>query len=423
MKRIFFLIFLLSFVSSALALMICGQELPEAPAGFDGATNGAASQSAVDAARSVFMEIRTPEEGLGPIYNEVSCVSCHQNQGVGGAAQTLEFRAGHVDGRRQRWQREVRHRFDTNGSSGAFVAATAVMANGTLVPNRSLINQRATCPDAQERMTDAENVRAARLSLPLFGDGFVEAVPDATLLALAKQNGGEAIQVPVVELSGVTAVGRFGWKDQHASLLSFAGDASVNELGMTNLLFPDESVVGVCASVSASAPEPNDTNGDINELATFMRTLKVPPRHLPTDATALSDISAGEALFKKIGCATCHTETLVTAPARTPILGGSLMVPAAIGGKQFHPFGDYLLHDIGTGDGIVQNSPDDTANKIRTMPLWGLSTRTQLMHDAKSATFTEAIQRHKNEAAGAERNFERLADTERILLFEFLGSL
>jgi CxxC motif-containing protein (DUF1111 family) len=294
-----------------------------------------------------------------------------------------------------------------------------VMANGMSIPNRSLINQRAICADAQERMTHAENVRAVRLSLPLFGDGFVEAVPDATLLELAKQNGGEAIEVPVVELSGVTAVGRFGWKDQHASLLSFSGDASVNELGMTNSLFPDESVTGVCAPQT----ELNDAHGDINQLATFMRALKAPPRNLPADATALADISKGQRVFEKIGCAGCHTETLVTAPAGTSILGGSLTVPAAIGGKQFHPFGDFLLHDIGTGDGIVQNGPDDTANKIRTMPLWGLSTRTQLMHDAGSATFEEAIERHKNEAAGAERRFDRLADTERILLFEFLGSL
>lgn len=417
--RKFLLISLLSLVCGALGLIICAAGLPEAPAGFDGVTNGAASQGDMDAARDVFTEIETPQVGLGPVYNDVSCVACHQNQAVGGASQTLEFRAGHYDGGRQSWRREVRHRFDTNGSSGTYVAATAVLANGMLIPNRSLINQRATCAAAQEHLTDADNIRAARLSLPIFGDGFVEAVPDATLLALAKQNGGEAIQVPVVEMNGVTAIGRFGWKDQHASLLSFSGDAYVNEMGVTNSLFQDESVTGVCAPQT----QLNDTHGDINQFATFMRSLKVPPRNLPADATALSDVAAGQAVFEKIGCATCHTETMVTAPAGTSMLGGSLIVPAAIGGKQFHPFSDFLLHDIGTGDGIVQNGPDDTANKLRTMPLWGLSTRTQLMHDAGSATFTEAIERHKREGAAAERKFERLADTERILLFAFLGSL
>src|SRR4029077_7178912 len=117
------------------------------------------------------------------------------------------------------------HRGDTNGSTGTFVAATAITANGTAIPNRSLINQRAICPDAQEHLTDVDNIRATRLALGLFGDAFVEAVPDSTRLAFAAKNREEAIMVPTLEASGVEEVGRFGWKDQHNSLLSFASDA------------------------------------------------------------------------------------------------------------------------------------------------------------------------------------------------------
>ena len=149
-----------------------------------------------------------------------------------------------------------------------------------------------------------------------------------------------------------------------------------------------------------------------------MRSLKVPPR-----GTITPQVTAGQAIFESLGCNSCHVETLVTAPSGTSILGGSLIVGDAIGGKQFHPFGDFLLHNVGTGDGIVQNGPDDTAQKVRTMPLWGLGTRTQLMHDAQSTTYSDAIERHRGEAADEERRFERLTPAQKSLLYQFLGSL
>lgn len=406
----------MTFSLLALGMVISAETFPEAPSGLDGLTNGFVEQNVMNDAIDAFSETETPDKGIGPTYNDVSCVNCHQNQAVGGAAQVLELRAGHYEGGRQHGMRDMRHRFDTNGSSGTFVAATAITANGTPIPNRSLINQRATCRDAQEHLTDADNIRATRLALPLFGDGFVEAVPDATLLALARQNGGEAIEVPVVELNGVTAIGRFGWKDQHASLLSFSGDAYINEMGFTNALFPEEAVTGVCPN--ANAPEPNDVQDDVHTFAVFMRSLKVPPR-----GTITPQVIAGQAIFESLGCATCHVKTLVTAPSGTPILGGALVVGDAIGGKQFHPFGDFLLHDIGTGDGIVQNGPDDTAQKVRTMPLWGLGTRTQLMHDGQSATFSDAIERHHGEAGDEARRFARLSAAQKSLVYQFLGSL
>ncbi len=351
---------------------------PEAPQGFDGFTNGFVTQSSMDSDVAQFSQIEQPTpDGLGPVYNAVSSTDCHQSVAVGGASQNLEFRAGHNDGTRPSWSFSQRHHGDTNGSSGTFVAATTITANGTPIPNRSLINQRAICPDAVEHVTDADYIRASRLSLSVLGDGFVEAVPDATLLAIAAHNQGEAIQVPVLEANGVTEVGKFGWKDQHASLLSFAGDAYVNEMGITNRLFPAESTT-VCQPSGVTSP--NDTGADIDQFAEFMRTTKAPPR-----GTITTQVTQGQAIFEQIGCNTCHVETLVTAPAGTIIHGGMFTVPDAIGGKQFHPFGDFLLHDIGTGDGIVQNGPADTQYKVRTMPLWGLRTRPQLMHDASRA--------------------------------------
>ncbi len=408
-----------TFALLALGIVIGAHQIPEAPAGFDGQTNGMVPQNVMDDLATTFAEIETPEKGLGPLYNAVSCVDCHQNIAVGGASQVMEFRAGHYDGGRPSSFSGRRHRGDTNGSTGSFVAATAAMANGTPITERSLINQRATCADAQERLSDADGVHAARLSLSTLGDGFVEAVPDATFLAIAKSNHGEAIQVPVLEVPGnVTEVGRFGWKDQHASLLSFSGDAYVNEMGITNALFPDE-VTTVCQRSSVTEPnDPGAATDDIHNFATFMRATKVPPRGPITPA-----VLQGQTIFERIGCAGCHVETMVTAPVGTAIHGGAFVIPDALGGKQFHPFGDFLLHDVGTGDDILQNGPADTVNKLRTAPLWGLMTRTQLMHDGRSASYDDAIERHRNEAADEAAKFKGLTPAQKSLLYQFLGSL
>jgi CxxC motif-containing protein (DUF1111 family) len=98
-------------------------------------------------------------------------------------------------------------------------------------------------------------------------------------------------------------------------------------------------------------------------------------------------------------------------------------VPAALGNKIIHPFSDFLLHDAGASDGIVQNGGQGTRNKIRTVPLWGLRTHTRLMHDGLSLTITNAIQRHAGEATGVISQFYALSDTEKNQLLAFLGSL
>ena len=417
-RIVFKIVVATTFALLGVGMFIGAQSIPEAPAGFDGLTNGLVTQNVMDTAAVTFSEIETPEKGLGPVFNAVSCTDCHQNVAVGGAAQVMEYRAGHTargEHSRDDYFNNGERRGDTNGSSPVFTAAAAVLANGDTIPDRSLINQRAICADAEEHVTSNDTTRAARLSLSVLGDGFVEAVPDSTLLALAKTNGGQAIQVPVLEVPNTIEVGRFGWKDQHASLLSFSGDAYVNEMGITNQLFPDE-VTAVCEP--ANVPHPNDVDHDLGNLATFMRATKVPPRGPITPA-----VQQGQAIFESIGCAGCHVETLVTAPAGTSIHGGAFVILDALGGKQFHPFSDFLLHDIGTGDGIQQNGPPETAYKVRTMPLWGLRTRTQLLHDASAGTFSKAIERHDHESADEARKFKQLSPAQQQLVYQFLGSL
>ena len=163
-------------------------------------------------------------------------------------------------------------------------------------------------------------------------------------------------------------------------------------------------------------PEPEDDGTDVLSFANFMRSTKAPSRGDLTE-----DVIAGVQLFNQIGCATCHAPSITTANAGTKINGGSFVVPKALGNKIIHPFSDFLLHDIGTGDGIVQD--DAPGNKLRTAPLWGLRTRLRRMHDGASLTVLDAIRRHGGEAAVVIDGFKALTGAQRMQLLAFLDSL
>jgi len=385
------------------SLVVEGQGgAPEAPAGYDNRTNGLVSQADFDTLKAVFEERDEIANGLGPVYNAQSCAECHQSPVTGAGSQVSELRAGHRD------------------SGGNFVDA----------PGGSLINDRAIDASIQERVPGAEDVRTFRMSTNTLGAGFVEAINSNTIAALASAQPGQSngqingtlIQVPVLEAPGNNRVGRFGWKNQNSSLLSFAADAYLNEIGITSRLLATENTsMGRSVLAFDHVPDFEDTDNDIDEFAQFMRATKVPPRDTALAGTA--DAVNGSQLFDSIGCNTCHTRTIVTAPAGTSINGGALVVPAALGNKTIHPFSDFLLHDIGTGDGIVQNGGQGTANKLRTSPLWGERTHDRHMHDGQSLTFTEAILRHAGEAAGVINRFRALTATQRNQIVTFLQSL
>jgi CxxC motif-containing protein (DUF1111 family) len=249
--------------------------------------------------------------------------------------------------------------------------------------------------------------------------------------------------VPIVEsTSGETRPGRFGWKNQHASLVSFSADAYLNEMGITSALQPDEVVNTTCGN---TAPQPNSPTepgliDDVNRFARFMRATKAPPRDEKLAAAA--GAKRGEQLFAQVGCATCHVPTLQTAPAGTK-LTSMFTVPPALGDKIFHPFSDFLLHDVGTGDGIVMNPEEhagrrvflrtlrnfsardveSTQFKLRTPPLWGVRMRTRLMHDGASVTLNDAIRRHRGEAIEVYQRYNLLSDADQEAMLAFLRSL
>ena len=373
----------------------------EAPTGFDNQSNGLVNQATFDADRVTFDEQEDIDRGLGPVFNARSCGECHANPVSGGGSQVTELRAGHFDGR---------NFFDH--------------------PGGSLINDRAIDSLIQERILAGNEVRTLRLSPSVLGLGYVEAIDDDTLADLARAQFfftggrifGQLIKVPVAEAGGALRAGRFGWKNQNASLVSFAADAYLNEMGITSTLQPTENTSnGNSVAAYDKVPDPEDTDNDVAVFAQFMRATKAPPRD--TSLAGTPDALAGAQLFNQTGCNVCHTGTLRTASPGTVINAGQFMVPDALGNKVIHPFSDFLLHDVGTGDGIVQNGGPFSRNKVRTAPLWGLRIRTRLMHDGQSLTPRDAILRHDGEARFVINNFRGLSDQQKNQLLIFLRSL
>ncbi len=396
----------------------------EAPTGFDNLTNGYLQQGpdfetinedtveppiqgqgtgSFNDNRFIFEERETIDDGLGPTFNAQGCVECHQNVVTGGASQITEHRTGRT-------------------MNGEFFESLG----------GSLIHSRATHPDIVERVYWADEIRTFRMSTNTLGGGFVESIANSTLLAIRDKQPtalrGTAVMVPVLEADGQGRIGRFGWKSQHASLVSFSADAYLNEMGITSPLLPDENTYsGTDISYDSPkygsrydpVPEPEDDGVDIVAFADFMRSTKAPSRG-PID----SAVKTGESLFNQIGCGICHTPSIVTAAPGTRINGGQFTVPEALGNKVIHPYSDFLLHNIGTGDGIpVLPTLPSTANQIRTAPLWGLRTRNRLMHDGLSFTGQEAILRHAGQAAGVTNKYKTLSPSQQAQLLKFLNSL
>jgi CxxC motif-containing protein (DUF1111 family) len=200
-------------------------------------------------------------------------------------------------------------------------------------------------------------------------------------------------------------------------------------MGITSPLQPTENTnmgVSVAAFDTVGDPEeaptgPNPFGPDVEFFARFMRATKVPPRDTALAGTA--DAIAGASLFTSIGCANCHTPTIQTAPVGTVLNGGKLVLNAALGDKIIHPYSDFMLHDVGTGDGIIQNGGSGSRNKLRTPPLWGLRTKSRLMHDQFNTTRFNSILRHTNEAEPVIQNFINLSTTNQNKLLTFLNSL
>jgi CxxC motif-containing protein (DUF1111 family) len=388
----------------------------EAPESFD-SQNGLLSQKQFLEARQAFEEIETPQKGLGIHFNEASCAACHRASGAkrlpGGSGPITEIRAGFL------------------GFNNEFFPAPG----GTLITTKAV---GGATPEIKA-LSDKQNIRDRFITPSLFGAGFVEAVPDEELRKIQRKqmsdsNGrirGVIREVPILEAPGYTGVGRFGWVAQHTSLLSFSADAYRNEMGITSPLAPNDNTV-LGDPVDDGVADPEDKGGefgeDVESFANFMRALAAPPRLLPSDKKERNEVDEGFRVFKSTGCSACHLVEMETAHEGTLINARTFRVPKALGNKKFHPYGDFLLHDIGTGPSTLREGmPLEARGKIRTAALWGLGTKLvnsePLLHDGAATTVEDAILRHKNTAAEEADKFRRLPDRDKIRLMKFLRSL
>jgi CxxC motif-containing protein (DUF1111 family) len=343
-----------------------------------------------------FTEVETSEEGLGPAFNGTSCAVCHNVPAVGGSSTILEARAATVN--------EAGEFRALDDSGETLMHLFSIPTHGCQV----IIPETAT-------------IIARRASIPLFGVGLVEAIPDDQILARAdpddRDGDGVSGRAAMVDdpVTGALRVGRFGWKGQHATLMAFGADAYRNEMGITNDIFPREALYGIGADALArcdAMPDPEDVpdpltrRRGIDNFESFMKFLAPPPR-----GPVAGLERAGERVFGTLGCARCHVPQLVTGPSENRLFDR----------RPVDLFSDLLLHDVGTGDGIRQAGA--AANEIRTPALWGLRMRRPLLHDGSAATIQDAIARHGGEAATTRLDYERAADADRDALLAFLRSL
>jgi CxxC motif-containing protein (DUF1111 family) len=339
-----------------------------------------------------FAATETPDEGLGPIFNDTSCGACHSVPVTGGGSARLETRFG----------ARIAGKFDPLTAQG-----------GSLIQEKG-IGIAGECNYVGELVPSQATLQSKRRSTPLFGLGLVDAVPDGALQALAaleRAFPGETGRVAMVHdiARNRNAPGRFGWKNQVPTLHQFAGDAYLNEMGVTSPEFPDELCPqGDCALLRCNPlPTLNDDGTGPKAFQDFMTMLGPPPR-----GTITAAVRHGEQVFRQTSCNHCHTETLIT---------GSSPVPA-LRAKVFHPYSDFLLHDMGIlGDGIELGGA--RGNEFRTSPLWGLRQLTSFLHDGRAGSIEQAIRAHAGQGDRAAQAFARLSPGDRADLLAFLNSL
>ena len=403
--------------------------------------------------QATFIEVDGLPE-LGPLFNSRSCGTCHFQPALGGTGSFIN---------------EIRVRNNTRPGPVQIFASDNILRAGpqsqgnlTIFPNgvessplgcqitspkctRSSCQQELAsqttwattlkiCDPTSNSFANGTNCSAERQSTALFGFGFIEAVADSTFDAIAAGQPA-AIRGTVKRVTelGATRVARFGWKDDVATLRGFAGDAYLNEIGISSPDFPNDrsncalnvTQFGVLLDVDDD-PEDQIVDGkaDVDHFADFMRALAPPPRLQQN-----GDAQAGHTLFTNVGCAGCHIENITTA------FGPASFIPKSTGGvpisgtlniilsnQTFHPFSDFLLHDMGSlGDGITSGAAGP--RQMRTPPLWGVRAKSRMLHDGRAESIQEAVAFHAGQATAARDAFQALSPADQDKVVTFLNTI
>jgi CxxC motif-containing protein (DUF1111 family) len=348
----------------------------------------AEEQSRFQAGLVLFQRIYAPEEGLGPFFNENQCSSCHTFPATGGTGEQLAIRATAWDPATGSCDLLP----DFNGENVHTAAIPALRERGVL-----------------HRPVPEQATHVARFNSPfLFGLGLAEAVPEETLLALAAGNGGR----PGRDAAGRLA--RFGRKAEHATLASFVAGALLHEMGLTTSVHPRETRLDGLPMPPEldGVADPEVDDAALSLFVDFVRFLAPLPRLQPEGAEGPEWARRGEAIFQRIGCATCHTPFLETGPSPVP----------ALDRKRVYLYSDLLLHDMGQ-ERVNACGIAATPTELRTEPLMGLGHRRLFLHDFSAVSIPEAIDAHGGRGAAARAAFRALGELEQEYLIRFLRTL
>ncbi len=341
----------------------------------------------------MFEREATPDEGLGPLYNEVRCSGCHDVPVIGGGGfTTLVVKA-------TRWEDGRCDPLVAEGGDNIQQRATPMLARHGIL--RESIPARA---NGQARVT----------APPLYGLGLVEAIADADIASRADPDDadGDGISGRVARVGD--AAGRIGRKGELTTIADFVDTALRFELGLTTPTNPIEETVNGAPLPDGVDPlgEPEIEANGIALLTDYVRYLApVPP--LGAQSTAMADTTArGERVFHDAGCAACHVPEMRTAAGATP----------ALARQPVRLYSDLLLHDMGPDLASVCGGEAGPSEWL-TARLWGLRYRPRFMHDGRATTVEQAILVHDGEAANARRTYSELGAAERTALLRFLHTL
>lgn len=364
--------------------------------------------------QKAFNQMFTPEMGLGPIFIASSCSGCHPGDAQGHLVFNLTRFGRMVDG----------------------VFNPMIEAGGPQLQNRSI-------PGFTAEVMPGDITGAAQFTAPIVGGlGLLEAVDDATILALADPedadgNGisGRPQMIDATPFLDAVAgredtfgtrfiqhngqyIGRFGRKASNISLLLQTVSAFKQDMGLSTDLMPDDlfNVQATGISSHDNVPDPEVSSGMVSSITFFLKTVAPPQRR----NTADPEVKAGELLFEQVGCTGCHIPTLQTGRSSIP----------QISQRTIHAYTDLLLHDMGDELNDQYTEGNAALPEWRTAPLWGvgLAARFQggdpfYLHDGRARSLTEAILYHGGEAAVSRANFVKLTDQQKQQLVAFLKSL
>ncbi len=344
--------------------------------------------------RAQFNRAFAPEEGLGPLFNQTQCSSCHDLPTSGGHGAESVRKMSRYD--------------EVSGCS------PLAHLGGDLL--QSSVTPQASAAGLEPERFSSEATGVTELMPPaLYGLGLANAIPLDALSARAdpEDRDGDGISGRL----GATPTGeagRFGMKANHASLAAFVEGATRGEMGLTTPGLPAEELpAGQPVPAGADpAPDPEVDQAFLDALTDYIQFLAVPSPQLPESREERAAVARGRQLFDVVGCTDCHVPTWTTGQDPSP----------ALSFRTFRAYSDFLLHDMGPALSDIC-APGSTPSEWRTAPLMGLGHRSVFLHDGRAQNPTAAIQLHGGEADGARERFLGLDEDAQADLIRFLQSL